>query len=154
MEAKLEMDIVHALSGRTRFLVPRVGEHVYPAPPPDPREASPLLGNYWNWCVLENCRPITRSGRLFMRTKIHGEMRHFYFVLTGGHLLRFHLSKSRTALHSHAKTINLLDAFVTSGYFAALEVDHGDNSGVPSGRRFQDGLETNDSDKDTLIIIR
>ncbi|KAG8829407.1 hypothetical protein FRC17_006633 [Serendipita sp. 399] len=158
VDARLEMDIVHAMSGRTRFLVPRVGENVYPAPPPDPREASPLLGRWWHWCVLEGCRSIVRAGRLFMKTGTKGQMRHYYFVLVAGHLIRFRLTSSHVhsprALHSHAKTINLLDAFVTSGHFAALELDEGNSAFEPVPRRFQDGLETDDRDMDTLIIIR
>jgi hypothetical protein len=172
------MDIVHSISGRTRFLVPRMGEHVFPAPPPDPREASPLLGKWWHWCVLEGCRSIIKSGRLFMRTTSRGQMRlvllayfctnpfltlllfhrHYYFVLVSGHLIRFRLTSSGTRslsmLHSHAKTINLLDAYVTSGYFAALELDEGNKMFQPTARRYQDGLETDDADVDTLIIIR
>ncbi|KAG8826289.1 hypothetical protein FRC19_009348 [Serendipita sp. 401] len=158
VDARLEMDIVHAMSGRTRFLVPRIGESVYPAPPPDPRDASPLLGRWWHWCVLEGCRSIIRAGRLFMRTGVKGQMRHYYFVLVAGHLIRFRLASSRAhsprAMHSHAKSINLLDAFVTSGHFAALELDEGNGGFEPVPRRFQDGLETDDRDIDTLIIIR
>lgn len=157
LDARLEMDIVHANSGRTRFLVPRAGENVYPAPPPDPREASPLLGTWWHWCVLNGCRSIIRAGRLYMATGAKEEMRHYYFVLVAGHLVRFRLisrSHSITSMHSHAKTINLLDAYVTSGYFAALELGEGNKVFEPTSKRFQDGLETDDTDMDTLIIIR
>lgn len=76
-------------------------------------------------------------------------------MLVQGHLIRFKLtSRSHSVLHRHAKTINLLDAYVTSGYFAALELDEGNKIFEPIPRRFQDGLETNDTDIDTLIIIR
>jgi len=72
--------------------------------------------------------------------------------------MRFKLtsSASRPAsiLHSHAKTINLLDAYVTSGYFAAIQLDEGNKLFEPVPKRFQDGLETDDADMDTLIIIR
>jgi Pleckstrin homology domain len=84
--------------------------------------------------------------------------RHCYFVLVQGHLMRFKLTSSSSQpasiLHSHAKTINLLDAYVTSGYFAALELDEGNKLFEPKARRFQDGLETDDADMDTLIVIR
>jgi hypothetical protein len=75
VDARLEMDIVHAMAGRTRYLVPRVGDNVYPAPPPDPRDASPLLGRWWHWCVLDGCRSIVRAGRLFVRSGTRGEMK-------------------------------------------------------------------------------
>lgn len=70
--------------------------------------------------------------------------------------MRFKLTSSQPAsiLHTHAKTINLLDAYVTSGYFAALELDEGNKLFEPTARRFQDGLETDDADMDTLIVIR
>lgn len=72
-----------------------------------------------------------------------------------GHLIRFKLtSRSVSVLHTHSKTINLLDAYVTSGYFAALELDEGNKAFEPMARRFQDGLETDDADMDTLIIMR
>jgi hypothetical protein len=83
--------------------------------------------------------------------------RHCYFVLVHGHLMRFKLTSSSShasTLHRHAKTINLLDAYVTSGYFAALELDEGNKLFEPTARRFQDGLETDDADMDTLIVIR
>ena len=69
------MDIVHAISGRTRYMAPKIGDQAYPAPPPDPREVSPLLGGLWHWCALENCRSIVRAGRLFMREGLRGEMK-------------------------------------------------------------------------------
>lgn len=75
MDAREEMNIVHAISGRTRYMAPKIGDHAYPAPPPDPREVSPLLGGLWHWCALENCRSIIRAGRLFMREGLRGEMK-------------------------------------------------------------------------------
>ena len=69
------MDIVHAISGRTRYMAPKIGDQAFLAPPPDPREVSPLLGGLWHWCALENCRSIVRAGRLFMREGLRGEMR-------------------------------------------------------------------------------
>ena len=77
VEARQEMEIVHAISGRTRYMGPKMGDdaYAYPAPPPDAREVSPLLGGLWHWCALENCRSIIRAGRLFMREGLRGEMR-------------------------------------------------------------------------------
>ena len=75
VDAREEMDIVHAISGRTRYMAPKIGDQAYPAPPPDPREVSPLLGGLWHWCALENCRSIIRAGRLFMREGLRGEMK-------------------------------------------------------------------------------
>lgn len=52
------------------------------------------------------------------------------------------------------KDINLADAYVTSGYFAALTLPDGQfaaDSSLP--RRYGDGLETKDSDEDTLFML-
>lgn len=53
------------------------------------------------------------------------------------------------------KDINLADAYVSSGYFAALTLPDGqytsDSAGVP--RRYSDGLETKDADEDTLFML-
>lgn len=180
VDARQEMDIVHAISGRTRYMVPKMGERghsAYPAPPPDAREVSPLLGRLWHWCALENCRSIVRAGRLFVREGLRGEMklgrhdvskentliivfffcRHFYFVLVSGHLVRFKLTASSAGLHersSHARAINLLDAYVTSGHFAALGLAAEELDDSRAARRYQDGLETGDNDRDTLIVLR
>ena len=178
MDAREEMDIVHAISGRTRYMAPKIGDQAYLAPPPDPREVSPLLGGLWHWCALENCRSIVRAGRLFMRQGLRGEMRlglvlfllsffnmlsslfnffpcrHFYFVLISGHLVRFKLNSSSSGLHDRSHAINLLDTYVTSGHFAALGLPPEDLDDSRAARRYQDGLETGDNDRDTLIVLR
>lgn len=74
-DARLEMDIMHSISGRMRFLTSRIGENAYPAMPPNPHEASASLGTWWHWCVLDSCRSIIRSGRLFMRSASRGIMK-------------------------------------------------------------------------------
>lgn len=33
----------------------------------DPDDPSPYLEDYWNWCIIDDCRPITKAGRLFSR---------------------------------------------------------------------------------------
>ena len=83
--------------------------------------------------------------------------RHFYFVLVSGHLVRFKLTAWSAGLHgrsSHARAINLLDAYVTSGHFAALGLPAEELDDTRAARRYQDGLETGDNDRDTLIVLR
>ena len=50
---------------------------------------------------------------------------------------------------------NLLDAYVCSGYFAALALPQGqyDPTHDPEARRYQDGLETYDLEEDTLFMV-
>jgi hypothetical protein len=50
---------------------------------------------------------------------------------------------------------NLLDAYVCSGYFAALALPQGqyDPTIAPEARRYQDGLESDDLEEDMLFIV-
>lgn len=75
--------------------------------------------------------------------------------LTGGHLLQYHI-KTKSKVHPVCKVkINLVDAYVCSGYFAALSLPRGqfDPSAPPVPRRYQDGLETDDGEDDTMFMI-
>ena len=53
------------------------------------------------------------------------------------------------------KTINLIDAYVCSGYFAAQTLPSGQfTPEMPTtARRYADGLETNDPEEDTLFML-
>src|SRR5260370_35813844 len=79
--------------------------------------------------------------------------RHFYFVLISGHLVRFKLAAFRSSLHHRSHTINLLDTYVTSGHFAALGLPPEELDDSRAARRHQDGLETVDNDRTTLIVL-
>ena len=41
--------------------------------PPDPKVGSELLSTFWNWCVLDGCRAILKSGRLFAKEHAMGQ---------------------------------------------------------------------------------
>jgi len=75
-------------------------------------------------------------------------------VLISGHLVRFKLNGSNSGLHSRSHAINLLDTYVTSGHFAALGLPLEDLDDSRAARRYQDGLETGDNHRDTLIVLR
>ena len=47
-----------------------------PAPPQDSENASLYMDELWNWCSLEGCRQIIKSGRLFMKTKMRARYRY------------------------------------------------------------------------------
>jgi hypothetical protein len=53
------------------------------------------------------------------------------------------------------KTINLIDSYICSGFFAAQVLPEGQfNPDLPPvARRYQDGLETEDPEEDTLFMI-
>ena len=51
--------------------------------------------------------------------------------------------------------LHLFDAYVCSGYFAAQYLPEGqyDANAPPVARRYQDGLETDDGEEDTLFVL-
>ena len=64
----------------------------------------------------------------------------------------FHIeSDNGLNAYHRSRTVNLLDAHVISGRAATDSVDTDEE--VHFARRYQDGLETNDSTEDTLFII-
>jgi hypothetical protein len=75
-------------------------------------------------------------------------------VLATGHLVEFHISPSSVSLR-RKRVIHLLDAYVCSGYLAALRLPEGQYNpdAPPLPRRYQDGLESDDLDEDTLFMV-
>ncbi|KAE8222626.1 hypothetical protein CF319_g4199 [Tilletia indica] len=91
---------------------------------------SPLLASLWNWCIVEGCRGIIRSGKLYHKRSPYAPFERGYFILVGGRLLGYALSTSeRTSRASQnagifwrrrseaggMRTIPLQDAYVFSG---------------------------------------
>ena len=75
--------------------------------------------------------------------------------LVSGQLIQYHITP-KSLLHTRQfKTINLLDAYVCSGYFAAQTLPKGQyRPNTPAApRRYQDGLETDDPEEDTLFTV-
>lgn len=76
------------------------------------------------------------------------------FLVTN-HLVRYRI-KPKTLLHQALKKkICLADAHVCSGYWAAIALPDGefDPCNPPVGRRYQDGLEINDREEDTMFMV-
>lgn len=75
--------------------------------------------------------------------------------LTSGHLVQYHITPKSSLHQRRSKKINLLDAYVTSGYFAALQLPEGqyNASATSVPRRYQDGLEADDPEEDMLFMI-
>ncbi|KAJ7288432.1 Pleckstrin homology domain-containing protein [Mycena rebaudengoi] len=155
IDADEEMDLAQAQRPR---LTPR--RHVLqddcelpPDPPADPSAPLPALGSLYSWCVLEGCKPVIRGGKVYVRRGLHGQYRFVQLFLVPGHLVQFRITpKSSLHLAMH-KDINLADAYVTSGYFAALTLPSGQYTSDAAPRRYQDGLETDDPDEDTLFML-
>lgn len=76
--------------------------------------------------------------------------------LVDGHLIPFRVVPENALHVVMRKKINLLDAYVCSGYIAALALPKGQyRPNAPTvARRYEDGLEANDRDEDMLFVIR
>ncbi|KAK0201660.1 hypothetical protein DFS33DRAFT_1349082 [Desarmillaria ectypa] len=156
-DAKDEMDV--SVARRPR-LTPRLhisdeAEDIPPTAPPDPAAPLPALASLYNWCVLEGCKTIIRGGKIHMRRGLSGQFKLAQMILVSGSLCLFRI-KPHSALHNaNHKKIPLSDAYICSGYFAAQALPQGqydpDSNSVP--RHYQDGLESDDPEEDTLFTI-
>ena len=81
-------------------------------------------------------------------------IRHVQLILLSGHLVEFHIT-SPSQYFRRGRIIHLLDAYVCSGYFAAQRLPEGQYNpdSPPLARRYQDGLESDDRDEDTLFMV-
>lgn len=146
---------------------------------PGKERTAPILGKIWNWCVIEGCRGIIRSGRLFVKKKPYGAFTSRYCVLIGGRLLTYKLMTStRTArsrqnagiFHRRQETvIHLRDAYVYSGQLTEHMLVNGRSQGAGAigatggfvgglrhtlPRVYRDGLLSIDDDEDCTFVIR
>lgn len=81
VDARQEMDLAQVGSHRPR-LTPQLhvcpeGHETAPVPPPDMEAALPALGTLYNWCVLDGCKAVLKSGKLHTRKGLHG---HYKYV--------------------------------------------------------------------------
>ncbi|KAF9565683.1 hypothetical protein CPC08DRAFT_629344 [Agrocybe pediades] len=157
IDAKEEIDLAQALRPR---LTPqtRVCEDVHDVAPEAPVDLSlphRAMDNLFNWCILEGCHSLVKGGRLYMKKGLHGQYKLVQLFLVAGHLVRFRIGSQSSMYPSIRKKINLLDAYVYSGYFAAQTLPKGQYrpNAAPAPRRYQDGLETNDPEEDMLFMI-
>ncbi|KAF8908921.1 Pleckstrin homology domain-containing protein [Gymnopilus junonius] len=162
-DAKQEIDLAQAqrprLTPQTRVFE---DEHEYPPDaPPDPSTIYGAVDRLYNWCALEVCRPITKGGRIYMKKGLHGQ---YQYVLDRRYCAALSrcgtpcdlpIGTNSSLYPVMRKKINLLDAYVCSGYFAAQTLPKGQY--LPNtdlvGRRYQDGLETDDREEDMLFMI-
>ncbi|KAF9918226.1 hypothetical protein BX616_009822, partial [Lobosporangium transversale] len=121
--------------------------------------ASPHI---WNWCVVNGCRSVTKSGMVYFKPKLHRTFRKMFLVLTEGFLMLFHPHRRSTtsgrlipttanklyAIHS------LTDIYVYSGHFSDGDTAHGTNDESERlPRFFPDGLIADDPDEDCTFSI-
>jgi hypothetical protein len=75
-------------------------------------------------------------------------------ILVQGHLIEFYITGS-SMHHRRRNIVHLLDVYVCSGYLAAQQLPEGQYNpdDPPLPRRYQDGLESDDLDEDTLFMV-
>ncbi|KAL0580133.1 hypothetical protein V5O48_001909 [Marasmius crinis-equi] len=155
-DARDEMDLAQALRPR---VTPKTYQEkdriIYPEPPPDLSAPLPALGSLYNWCVLEGCKPIVKGGKLFTRRGLRGQYKLVQMFIVSGTVVQFRIKPRNSLYRKMTKQIQLIDAYVCSGYFAAQSLPSGQyNANAESeARRYQDGLEANDPEEDRLFVI-
>ncbi|KAL1748046.1 Pleckstrin homology domain-containing protein [Schizophyllum fasciatum] len=158
VDAQEEMELARA---RRPLITPHL--HPYhrdesaraPEPPPDASAPLPALGALFNWCVIEGCKPVVRAGRVFMRRGLNGPYKCVRLFLIAGHLVSFRMRRGSFVHRAMKRKLNLVDAYVVSGYFAALALPRGQFSPGDDSlpRRYQDGLEADDPEDDLLFMV-
>ncbi|KAG9324683.1 hypothetical protein KVV02_001665 [Mortierella alpina] len=116
----------------------------------------------WNWCVVNGCRSVTKSGVLYYKPRLHSTFRKMFLVLTEGYLLLFHPHRrSKTSGQVIPTTAckifgihSLTDIYVYSGHFADEDTAHGTNDESERLPRFYpDGLIVDDPDEECTFSI-
>lgn len=168
------MDLAQSRRPRLTPLT-RVNQDDCEFPPEAPADVSapmPALGTLYNWCVLEGCKPITKGGKVYVRRGLSGQYkcvkkfvypvsksyrscRHVQLFLVAGHLVYFRVTPNSSLHASTHKKTNLIDAYICSGYLAALALPKGQYSASDNvaPRRYQDGLEADDPEEDMLFMV-
>ncbi|KAG0211241.1 hypothetical protein BGX28_008308 [Mortierella sp. GBA30] len=116
----------------------------------------------WNWCVVNGCRSVTKSGQLYYKPHLHSTFRKMFLVLTEGYLMLFYPHRrSKTSGQVFPTTTcklfgihSLADVYVYSGHFADEDTAHGTNDESERLPRFYpDGLIVDDPDEDCTFSI-
>ncbi|KFH69010.1 hypothetical protein MVEG_05812 [Podila verticillata NRRL 6337] len=116
----------------------------------------------WNWCVVNGCRSITKSGVLYYKPRLHSTFRKMYLVLTEGFLMLFHPHRRSKASGELVPTTtcklyaihSLTDIYIYSGHFSDEDTSHGTNDESERlPRFFPDGLIVDDPDEDCTFSI-
>ncbi|KAF9352509.1 hypothetical protein BGX26_009693 [Mortierella sp. AD094] len=116
----------------------------------------------WNWCVVNGCRSVTKSGFVYYKPKFLKTFRRMFLVLTEGFLMLFHPHRrSRVTGKVVPSTAcklfgiySLKDIYIYSGHFSDEDTHHGTNDESEHlARFFPDGLIVDDPDEDCTFSI-
>lgn len=160
-DAELEMDISGTINQRPR-LTPRLprchnsgGSSTPREAPPDLEASLPSLTSLYRWCTLSDCRSVIKSGRVFMRRGFRGQYKMSHLVLVSGHLIPFHVRRNSTLHRQRGREVSLLDAYIYSGYLAALTLpreEFNPSDPIPP-RRYCDGVEADEPVEDISFML-
>ncbi|KAH0586318.1 hypothetical protein H2248_007565 [Termitomyces sp. 'cryptogamus'] len=156
MDAKEEMDLAQSRRPRLTPLTRVIRNQEYPPEsPPDMGAPMPALGSLYSWCVLEGCKSIVKGGKLFVRKGLWGQYKYVQLFLSAGHLVQFRIKPNSSLHHTMHRKTSLSDAYVCSGYLAAIALPKGQYKAnvSPDPRRYQDGLETGDPEEEMLFML-
>ena len=75
-DTREEMDLAQIGNTRPR-VTPQMHSHqedeeLPPEPPVDTQANFPALGALYNWCVLDGCKSVLKTGKLFTRKGLRG----------------------------------------------------------------------------------
>ncbi|RIA97755.1 Pleckstrin homology domain-containing protein [Glomus cerebriforme] len=125
----------------------------------------------WNWCVLEGCRGIIKSGLLYHKTHLRQPFQIYHHILTRGHFLYFnhHVRSTLTgcvlnrSYYKRKGCIDLRDCYVYSGsiteheyYNSNLAQELSIAKSYSQGhlmKIYGDGMISYDNYKDTSFVI-
>ncbi len=84
IDSRLEMDVIHFALDRPRLTPHRRWQAEDKLLPPeyltDPHNTLPYLSTLYNWCVLDGCRPITKTGRVYARQGLRGSYKSVFLT--------------------------------------------------------------------------
>jgi len=112
------------------------------------------MTSFWNWTTLLGKRSLIRCGRVFSRKGIRGQFKQMQLCLVMGHVVFFHIKQNNQVnAYQRSRIVSLVDAHITSGSAAISAIAPLAEGEDHFARRYQDGLESNDSAQDSLYII-
>jgi hypothetical protein len=79
------MDVVHFAMGKP-LITPRRHAHEEcrqqpPEPLANPGIVLPYLSSLYHWCVFESCRPVTKTGRIYLRRGLKGKYQYVIYIV-------------------------------------------------------------------------
>ncbi|ORY66941.1 hypothetical protein BCR35DRAFT_308380 [Leucosporidium creatinivorum] len=141
-----------------------------PAREEETAETASLLSKVCNFCIMEECRPIVRCGRFFVKKGLRGMFKERYLILLAGTLVEFqvherdmHGAPLPSVYHRRKSSLSLRGCYVYSGRLTASFLnpntastwDPADPHGKFPRMYRQDGLRVADEEEDcTLVILK